>query len=309
MDTERLQDIPGYRKWIRIERIYKGWSEDEKYFLQDREGRKLLLRIADIELYSRKKKEYECLIAFSQLNIQMNRPVTFGVCNAGSMVYLITTWLEGEEARDIVPRLKVEEQYLLGREAGRILRKMHSLPTPGDLEPWEERYGRKIDNVLERYKADSSRIGQDDKVIKHINENKHLLQGREQALQHGDFHLGSMIMTNKGQLGIIDFNRCSYGDPWEEYDRYIFTWQVSVPFAVGQIHGYFLNQVPDDFFKLMSLYNATNILASLPWAEQFGQGELNFMLQNAEQVIRCYDYFKRYVPSWYEEPEASNKFF
>ena len=130
------------------------------------------------------------------------------------------------------------------------------------------------------------------------------LKDREVCFQHGDFHLGNMVIDKDNNLGIIDFNRCSFGDPWEEYDRYTFTWDNSIDFANGQIHGYFNNNVPDEFFRLICLYNARNSLASIPWALKFGEAELRVALKNIEKNYKVYNGYKDYIPAWYKEPHS-----
>ena len=52
----------------------------------------------------------------------------------------------------------------------------------------------------------------------------------------------------------------SFGDPWEEFNRIVWSAQVSTPFASGMIDGYFDNEVPDLFWKLLALYITTNIV-------------------------------------------------
>lgn len=52
-----------------------------------------------------------------------------------------------------------------------------------------------------------------------MESNRYLLEGRPQTFQHGDYHVGNMIITKSRELGIIDLNRFDYGDPWEEFNR------------------------------------------------------------------------------------------
>ena len=55
------------------------------------------------------------------LDIPMCRPVEMGRCEEG--VYILQTWIDGKDAEDVVPCLTDPEQYALGIEAGRILKK------------------------------------------------------------------------------------------------------------------------------------------------------------------------------------------
>jgi serine/threonine-protein kinase len=58
-----------------------------------------------------------------------------------------------------------------------------------------------------------------------------------------------MIVSPEGELRIIDFNRSDDGDPWEEFNRIVWSAAVCPHFATGQIHGYFDGNPPDEFFN------------------------------------------------------------
>ena len=86
--------------------------------------------------------------------------------------------------------------------------------------------------------------------------------------------LADMIITPSNELAIIDFNRFDYGDPWEEFNRITWCAEISQEFARGYINGYFNNNVPDLFFRLMLLYISSNQIGSVSWAKSFGNKEL-----------------------------------
>ena len=65
---------------------------------------------------------------------------------------------------------------------------------------------------------------------------------------------------------MIDFSSADFGDPWEEFNRIVWSAQASPAFARGQLHGYFPDGAPETFWKLLQLYLATNALGALPWA-------------------------------------------
>lgn len=135
--------------------------------------------------------------------------------------------------------------------------------------------------------------------MNHVRENRHLLKKRPQTWQHGDYHTGNMMLGRDGRLYVIDFNRSDYGDPWEEFNRIVWCAQLSPRFASGLVDGYFSGEVPMDFWRLLSLYIASNTLSSLPWAIPFGQGEVDTMLRQARDIFRWYDGMKTVVPGWY----------
>ena len=301
MRIESLKDISYYRDWKIIKRINKGWSEDEKFFIVDKLGNKLLLRLSDISFYERKKSEFENLKLVIEQEINMSMPIDFGICDNGNKVYLLFTWLEGEDALDIWPTLNKHRQYELGVQAGKILCKIHRIKPSETIGYWAEIYKNRIDTVIEAYKQCGHKIQNEQEIIKFIYNNEKYLKSRPITFQHGDYHIGNMVITPEGNLGIIDFNRSSFGDPWEEYDRFVFTWGESTYFANGQIHGYFNNNVPDDFFRLMALYSARNLIASIPWSLNFGEKELKTAMRNIDKVNNVYNGFETYIPRWYEE--------
>ena len=135
--------------------------------------------------------------------------------------------------------------------------------------------------------------------IHFINANRHLLKNRPQSYQHGDFHIGNMMIDYTGRLKVIDFNRNDFGDPWEEFNRIVWCAQKSPLFASGIVNGYFENNVPMDFWRLLALYISSNALSSVSWAISFGQGEIDTMLNQAKDVLQWYDNMQNPVPSWY----------
>ena len=281
------------------EPIEKGWSGDKKYCVSDESGTRYLLRISDIAKIDEKRSEFHMMKKVAALGVPMCEPIEFGVCEEG--VYSIQSWIEGVDAEDAIPVLSDTEQYVYGLESGRILRKIHSIPAPEAQEYWEIRFNRKMDRKIEKYLECPIKYEGGEAFIHYINENRHLLKDRPQVYQHGDYHIGNMMIDSQGQLRIIDFNRNDYGDPWEEFNRIVWCAQKSPLFASGMVNGYFDGKVPLEFWKLLALYLSSNTLSSIYWAIPFGQGEINTMLNQAKEVLSWYDNMRNPVPTWYFE--------
>ncbi|HII00268.1 TPA: phosphotransferase family protein [Methanosarcinaceae archaeon] len=292
-------EIPDSCKWKTVEAINKGWSNDQKYYVRTADDRELLLRISDISQYENKKQDFEAIKQLDNIDILISHPIDFGICNNGQSVYSLLTWIKGEDARTVLPRLSNKEQYQLGVKAGEVLRTMHQIPAAKNQMPWSERFNRKINRNITHYKACGIHLKGADKIIEYIEQNRYLLENRPQCFQHGDYYVGNMIVTKSGELGIIDFDRLDYGDPWEEFNRITWCADISASFASGRINGYFDHDVPALFFRLMALYIASTQLSSVPWSIQFGQDEVNTALRQAENVLECYDGFETYIPEWY----------
>ena len=284
-------------EFISKEPINKGWSGDKKYCVTDEQGNKFLLRVSPIEQYERKKSEYELMSQVAALGVPMCRPLEFGTSDEG--VYSIQTWIDGDDAEEIMSAQSDTEQYVYGLEAGRILRKIHSIPAPETQEDWEIRFNRKMDYKIKKYGECPIKYENGQAFIDYINENRHLLKDRPQVYHHGDYHIGNMMIDRNGKLHIIDFNRNDYGDPWEEFNRIVWCAQKAPLFASGMVNGYFDGDVPLEFWKLLALYISSNTLSSVYWAIPFGQDEVDTMLNQAKEVLSWYDNMRNPIPTWY----------
>ncbi|MBD5104658.1 MAG: phosphotransferase [Ruminococcaceae bacterium] len=285
-------------KIISKEPINKGWSCDKKYCATAEDGTKYLLRITPEEKSACREKMFQMQQKVAELGVSMCKPVEFGKCEDG--VYMLQTWVHGQDAEEIIPSLSADEQYSFGVEAGKILKKIHSIPAPDDQTDWETRFNAKIDRKIRKYYECDIKFDGGDKIINYINSNRYLLAGRPQVFQHGDYHIGNMMIEN-GKIVIIDFDRYDFGDPWEEFNRIVWCAQKAPKFASGIIDGYFDNDVPIEFWKLLALYIGSNTMSSVPWAVPFGEKEIETMLNQAKDVLDWYDGMERVVPLWYFE--------
>ena len=279
--------------------INKGWSSDKKYCAINECGEKYLLRISDISEYDKKQVEFEMMKQVSTFGVPMCQPIEFGTCDEG--VYSIQSWIDGEDAEVLISKLSNEKQYAYGLDAGQILRKIHSISAPKTQEDWEIRFNRKIDFKIKKYGECPIKYDNGQLFINYISENRHLLKNRPQVYQHGDYHIGNMMIDRNVKLYIIDFNRNDYGDPWEEFNRIVWCAQKSPLFASGMVNGYFDDNVPMEFWKLLALYISSNTLSSVYWAVPFGQEEVDIMLRQAQDVLYWYDNMRNPVPTWYTE--------
>ena len=303
MKTKEVKDIisemPLLNNCKVFHKVDKGWSKDNKFYLESGDGEKYLLRINGIDYYDVKEKEFMIMKKISGLDLNMSEPIDFGICSNGQNVFMLLSWIEGTALDEIITTLTEEDQYDLGVKAGSILKKFHSIPAPTEQEEWEQRMLKKFNYHLEKYQLCGIKVPKDELALEHIKNNLYLLKNRPQTFQHGDFHVGNLILSTDHKLGVIDFNRWDYGDPYEDfYKMMLFSRELSIPFAKGQINGYFGDKIPQDFFKLLSLYLADVILYSVVWAIPFGEDDVNIMLKLAEMIFADYDCFKTEVPRW-----------
>ena len=276
----------------------KGWSGDRKYCAVTSDGERYLLRVSSADRLERKRREFDMMGKVAMLDIPMCLPIEFGICEDGC--YSIQSWIDGVDADDAVAAMNAAEQYRYGLDAGCILRKIHTIPAPVDAPDWADRFNAKIDRKIAMYENCELKYDCGGQIfLDYIEENRYLLTGRPQTYQHGDYHIGNMMIDRSGTLTIIDFDRDDFGDPWEEFNRIVWCAQTAPAFASGMVDGYFDGDAPLEFWKLLALYISSNTLSSLPWAIPFGEGEIRVMQEQAAQVMEWYDGMKQAVPSWY----------
>ena len=278
--------------------ISAGWSGDKKYCAIDESGRKFFLRITPPEKAERAKKSFELQKSMHALGVPMCVPLECGEIEGG--FYTLQSWVEGEDAEDCVPAMPPDMQYTLGFESGVILKRIHSIPAPDGAPDWETRFNAKIDRKIKGYYDCPIKFDGAEAFLEYLAQNRALLHGRPQCFQHGDYHIGNM-MIESGKLVIIDFDRFDYGDPWEEFNRIVWCAQSAPRFAAGMVDGYFDGSVPMEFWRLLALYISSNTLSSIPWAIPFGEEEIRTFLDQAAEILEWYDGMKRVVPSWYSK--------
>lgn len=296
-----MSDIKNSKAWLSCEKITKGWSSDEKFKIKTDDGKALLLRVSDISCYDAKKKEFDIIKKYASLGFPMSHPVDFGICNEGKSCYMLLTFVEGADLEEALPALTEKEQYLLGREAGKILKMIHSIPLcKGDI-PEKTKREKKLFQLQKYEDAPHLRVDGDDFAIDYIKNNIGLIWKEAPVYQHGDFHPGNLIYMNDGRIGVIDFNRWEVGDPYEEfYKLESFGIEVSVPYAIGQIDAYFDDDVPNDFWGALSVYVAHASLYSIKWAEQFGKQDVENMTERCHRAFKNYRGFSSVIPVWYD---------
>lgn len=297
-----IEDIRGFANWKYIKEIDEGWSTDRKYYIETKTGEKLLLRVADASLREQKKLEYDRISALKSTGFEMSRPIQFGYCNNKSSVYMLLTWVDGISLHSKLPKLSVSEQYTVGRKAGKILKEIHSVKVVDkNIVGRDEKLAYKLKKIS-NYEKSYVRVDGDEQAIKYVRENIEILYNTEPTYKHGDFHSGNLIYTNDGELGLIDFNRINCGDRYEDFNKIAtIDIDVSVPFAIGVVDGYFEKEPSEEFWKILSVYVAQMSMTAINWAEKFGIEEIQIMQDNCRKAFSYYNNFTQIIPTWYEK--------
>jgi len=298
---ETISDIPLSNTWIIIQSIAEGWSADLKYYIKDDRGMQYLLRISGSQSHEEESQLYNALKQLNGIDIRVSKLLNSGLCNNGKNTFRLFSWIDGVEIIKIIENLSKEEQYEYGCDSGKILRKIHEIESPSNRLSWDEHYNQKIDKKIELYRNCGITFDNSDRVIDYIEKKRDLINGRPQSFHHGDYHIGNMLLTSDKKIGVIDFNRLDFGDPWAEFNKIPWSADKSMWFASGQINGYFNNEVPEDFFELMALYIGVTQIGSIPWAIPYGDKTIKTLLDQTKEVMKWFENFDQSIPNWYQK--------
>jgi hypothetical protein len=107
------------------------------------------------------------------------------------------------------------------------------------------------------------------------------------------------MMYANGKLYAIEFSY-DYGDPWQDFESICWSVDMSKYFATGMVRGYFNDNVPDEFWKLLKLYLAEGCFHNLVWSINVqDEAQINTTLRQISDVQKWFDNFKILQPSWY----------
>lgn len=276
-----MKDIRNFDIFVKTEPIHKGWSGDRKYYLETKDGERFLLRVSDISSYETKQHEFEIMKKMSAAGIKMSLPISFGICEEGKSVYLLLSWCDGEEAKEALYHLSDAEQYVFGRKAANVLKQMEAIDYKPPSQEWSQTYQGRVAHYIELYRRCGYTFDGDDVIISFLRTQRHCIGERPTALMHEDFQTDNMVISSDGELYMIDFQMCGETDPYLVMTGAGVSAMYSVPFAMGQIDGYFGKTVPEDFWQKYRYY----MLAEMLYAFTVGVK----MEEEREETLHMFD--------------------
>lgn len=295
-----MKDIRNFDIFVKTEPIHKGWSGDRKYYLETKDGERFLLRVSDISSYETKQHEFEIMKKMSAAGIKMSLPISFGICEEGKSVYLLLSWCDGEEAKEALYHLSDAEQYVFGRKAANVLKQMEAIDYKPPSQEWFQTYQGRVAHYIELYRRCGYTFDGDDVIISFLRTQRHCIGERPTALMHEDFQTDNMVISSDGELYMIDFQMCGETDPYLVMTGAGVSAMYSVPFAMGQIDGYFGKTVPEDFWQKYRYY----MLAEMLYAFTVGvkmEEEREETLHMFDNEIKRIKYQGSPIPMWYQK--------
>lgn len=287
--------LDGLGRWLFID---AGYSADRKYLVEGCDGRRYVLRVSSIEHRTARYFEFKSIGELCRQGVRCAETIRFGV--EQDVCFCLYTYVEGDSASDALPKLTENQQHEFGLQAGHDLRLIHqALKTS---EPVDERAIR--EGKFERFSSRLNELGisfEGQEVSERfVRDNVRRLEGRPVSFRHGDYHPGNLIAKDGEFSGVIDFNRCDWGDPYDDfYKTAFFGAPVSARYANGLIRGYFQGSPPDDFWPLYNVYVAATLPADIVWAEALFPEELPDAMMRVENITRTHDFVTGGPPEWW----------
>jgi aminoglycoside phosphotransferase (APT) family kinase protein len=261
-----------------------------------------LLRFSTIDLYDRRKAEFDVLETLHTAGIRCPQPYQFGVTDDRSACYSLLGYVPGDNAQRALPLLSTAQQYGLGITAGQELRRLHEFPHPDqgdDLHTRRTQKYRRYESLLRELSISFYRQSE---IERYIEAHLDSLRRRPVALQHDDYHPANLIIDHGRFAGVIDFNRCDWGDPVEDFYKVPwFTTATSLPFARGQIDGYLGFSETEDFWARYNLAVALSLHGSLVYVHRLSPEQTSLWQAKAQEIVETHDFAHDGPPRWYDK--------
>lgn len=294
--------IPQLNYALAIEPIHKGLSTDGKIMIHLPDNEKLLLRLFDLAELEQKQLEYEAIKSIEGYGVKCSIALACGKLQDYNIGYMLLTFIEGEDARDELPKLTKAKQYRVGFDTGKELLKLHLFQAPRSISPWYDRKIAAYQACIQEYNKWNLRFNDDAKVMAFIEEHMELMKLQPNVFLHDDIHAGNVIVKKRKFAGLIDFNRYDWGDPVHDFLKMgMFSIELSIPFSIGQVEGYHNSQAPDtSFWELYALYLAMSLFNSIVWVQQAEPEYLHTLLDKIALIIEDHRGFEQVIPKWYK---------
>ena len=280
-----------------IEEITAGWSKDKKY-KETNQQRTFFKRVSSIG--KQETRALELYMIEQMVHLGYRTPTIVSHTSDDTTCTTRYEWVEGTMLEAALATMSHAQVYQLGLDAGMFLKALHQIPVIHPHLEWKQTYSKKMAAKIDTYHASPLKYEYDDFLFNTVSAFQHLIETRPVTYHHGDYHVGNMMYDTSGSLVVIDFDRCDTGDPYEEFNRIVWSVQAHPSFASGIVDGYFDAKPPHDFWCLLKLYISVNTLSSLPWAIPYGSEEIKTMKAQYAQVLEWYSDQTTPIPSWYQ---------
>nr|MDF9459043.1 aminoglycoside phosphotransferase family protein [Bacillus pumilus] len=195
MEHEKMKRLsPLLTQAISFQPMTSGFSGNRTYLITISSSEKLVLKLSNLKTYSSFKRKASVQRKLKDRGLLCSEVMEIGMSAEFNCTYRIFSLIEGENARASIHLLTNEEQYEIGRRAGRELSFMHTCHAPSHVAPWDERVMAKHERYVHTYQSSGVTFAQDQFVLDFIKSHVDAVKARPNQFQHDDFHLGNIII-------------------------------------------------------------------------------------------------------------------
>lgn len=281
-----------------VTKVEKGFSADEKWRVNLIDREPVFVRVISSHRKKNSQWVYSKIEKLCALGIPTPTPIRQFELPDGRMCQ-INSYIKGEDLDEILLKMTDRQQRELGYQSGMFLRQIHeSFMLDGDTS-WNEMRMTKHERYLEAARQLEKPVCEFDSADYYIRQNAKLMKGRPITFLHDDYHPANLRWD--GQLWILDFDRAEWGDPYHDFIKIaLFTRNISIPFSIGQVQGYFQGEPPEDFWSIYTLYVAMVVLSDLVWSVKHTPHLLQGTKQRLQQILHDHNNFQTTTPAWYQ---------
>lgn len=263
------------------------------YAVTTEDGKNLLIRTDRISRF-----DEECRLAaltdrvFNEAGVYTSSPMEVGAFNDDTMVYSMYNFFSGENLAARLPEFYVPEQLALGVEAGKQLKKFHTI-TPAEDD--EVNQPEDMFVLITRLAEKGVKYQGFSQAADFLKKHHYIIEKRPVTALHGDFSANTLFLDGDLNVGMAPLQSVEWGDPITDLvtlpDGY------SLPFIKGVYKGLFDGAPPKDFFELLALYSTVKALRDIDTA--LTEEDTAAAIIRAQKIAAEYDNYQSIIPSWY----------
>lgn len=316
-ELKQLSHIEHFGQWERIDRYFpetryvpesdkiktgvinlpprkeKKISDSLKLYTVTKNGKTFLLRT---DVSDRFAEEAQLAVfadkIFDKGGAYVSSPIEVGGYLKDTMVYSLYNFFCGDNLARRLPDFSTSHQLSFGVEAGKLLKKIHSiLPDPEDTPNIHEDMFLILTRLEEKgIKYEGFREASD--FMKRYHS---LPENRPVTAVHGSFSANALFLDRDLNVGILPLNTAQWDDPISDLvslpDSY------SLPFIKGVFKGLYNGELPKDFFELLCFYSSYRALSDIDAAQN--KEDLEIALIRAKKISDDYEKYQSSIPIWY----------
>ncbi len=316
-ELKQLSHIEHFGQWERIDRYFpetryvpesdkiktgvinlpprkeKKISESLKLYTVIQNGKTLLLRT---DVSDRFTEEAQLAVfadkIFEKGGAYVSSPVEVGVYLEDTMVYSLYNFFCGDNLARRLPDFSTSHQLSFGIEAGKQLKKIHSiLPDSEDTPNVHE----DMFLILTRLEEKGIKYEGFKEASEFMKKYHSLPENRPVTAVHGNFSANALFLDRDLNVGLLPLNTAQWDDPVS--DLVSLSDSYSLPFIKGVFKGLYNGELPKDFFELLCFYSSYRALSDIDAARN--KEDLEIALIRAKKISDDYEKYQSSIPIWY----------